>query len=61
LLDRKARSCGNIQWQKSIGGSNNEFASDVQQTSDGGYIIAGTTYSVDGDISGNHGFDDFGS
>ncbi|WP_228458786.1 T9SS type A sorting domain-containing protein [Chryseobacterium bernardetii] len=55
----KLDPAGNIQWQKSIRGSNNEFASDVQQTSDGGYIIAGTTYSVDGDISGNHGFDDF--
>lgn len=28
---------------------------DIQQTFDGGYIVAGTTYSVDGDVSGNHG------
>lgn len=50
---------GNIQWQKSLGGSNADNALDVQQTSDGGYIVAGTTYSVDGDVSGNHGLNDF--
>ncbi|MFP3833879.1 T9SS C-terminal target domain-containing protein [Chryseobacterium sp. SIMBA_028] len=46
---------GNVQWQKSIGGSNNDDAQSIQQTSDGGYIVAGTSSSTDGDIIGNHG------
>ncbi len=51
----KLNSSGNIQWQKSLGGNDGDEASSIQQTSDGGYIIAGFTYSVDGDVSGNHG------
>ncbi|MFN0213303.1 MAG: T9SS type A sorting domain-containing protein [Saprospiraceae bacterium] len=45
----------NIQWQKCLGGSNFDIASSVQQTSDGGYIVAGLTQSNNGDVSGNHG------
>jgi hypothetical protein len=30
-------------------------ANSVQQTADGGYIVAGYAYSNDGDVSGNHG------
>jgi hypothetical protein len=36
---------GNIQWQKTYGGRNGDFASSIQQTSDGGYIVAGYTTS----------------
>ena len=56
----KLDSLGNIQWQKSLGGSTGygplgSMARSVQQTIDGGYIVAGTTYANDGDVSGNHG------
>jgi hypothetical protein len=44
-----------IQWQKSIGGSNSEAANSIIQTTDGGYIIAGYSFSNDGDVSGHHG------
>jgi hypothetical protein len=36
---------GNIQWQKTYGGRSDDFASSIQQTSDGGYIVAGTVNS----------------
>lgn len=42
-----------IDWQKSYGGSNFEKAYAVQQTTDGGYIVAGEATSVDGDVIGN--------
>lgn len=50
---------GNIVWQKSIGGSSNDFANSIQTTSDGGYVFAGFSQSNDGDVSGNQGYDDF--
>ena len=36
---------GNTLWEKTFGGSNGDGAYSVQQTSDGGYIISGWTYS----------------
>jgi len=50
---------GNILWQKSLGGSGMDVAQSVQQTSDNGYIVAGATWSNDGDVSGNHGNGDY--
>ena len=45
-------------WQKCLGGSDDDVAYSIQQTSDGGYIVAGETYSTDGDVVGNHGATD---
>jgi len=50
---------GNIEWQRTFGGSSDEAAISVKQTTDGGYIVVGSTYSNDGDISGNHGDFDY--
>ncbi|RLE78827.1 MAG: hypothetical protein DRJ51_08890, partial [Thermoprotei archaeon] len=36
---------GGIEWQKTYGGSGYDIAWSVQQTSDGGYIVAGGTGS----------------
>ncbi|RKZ29449.1 hypothetical protein DRQ36_08570, partial [bacterium] len=44
-----------IQWQRSLGGSDRDHAYSIQQTSDGGFIVAGASYSNDGDVSGHHG------
>ncbi|HBI24416.1 MAG TPA: hypothetical protein DDX84_09510, partial [Nitrospiraceae bacterium] len=36
---------GNIKWQKTYGGSDNDIAFSIQQTIDGGYILTGRTRS----------------
>ena len=51
----KLNLLGEIEWQKCLGGAKNESCGTIQQTSDGGYIIAGGTESNDGDVYGNHG------
>ncbi|OGF66469.1 MAG: hypothetical protein A2Y62_17480 [Candidatus Fischerbacteria bacterium RBG_13_37_8] len=45
VLVIKLNSTGNILWRRTFGGINNDSAGSVMQTSDGGYIIAGYTYS----------------
>ena len=36
---------GNVEWQRAYGGSGDDVAYSIQQTSDGGYIVAGSTDS----------------
>ena len=55
----KLDATGNMQWQKCLGGSLQDNARSIQQTSDGGYIVAGWSSSNDGDVSGNHGNNDY--
>lgn len=47
-----------IEWQKSFGGTNADFATSIRPTTDNGYIVAGESHSNDGDVSGNHGISD---
>jgi len=42
---------GNEQWQQTFGGSETEYAGDIKQTTDGGYIIVGTTESYGSDYN----------
>src|SRR5688572_13509106 len=51
----KLDSSGNIQWQKSYGGNGADENYSLQQTTDGGYILAGGSMSDEGDVSGHHG------
>jgi len=51
----KIGSSGNLIWQKSLGGTQEEVANTVEVTTDGGCIISGPTWSNNGDVSGNHG------
>jgi uncharacterized delta-60 repeat protein len=41
----KLDSSGNVQWTKTIGGSSNDGAVSIIQSSDGGYVVAGSTES----------------
>lgn len=41
----KTDPSGNKQWEKTFGGSDSDWGCSVQQTTDGGYIIAGDTSS----------------
>jgi hypothetical protein len=50
----KFDNTGNIISQKCLGGSNSDIGMSIRLTSDGGYIMAGNTYSNDGDVSGLH-------
>jgi len=41
----KVDSSGNMQWNQTYGGAEKDFAYSMVQTSDGGYALAGETYS----------------
>jgi hypothetical protein len=49
----KLTSSGTVAWQKVLGGSGGEEANAIQQTRDGGFVIAGWTDSFDDDVK-NH-------
>ena len=51
----KTDSYGNLLWEKTIGGSDDDSPNNFYITTEGNYIISGETFSNDGDISGNHG------
>lgn len=54
----KLDATGTLQWQKTMGGSSVDWPRSMEQTTDGGYIVQGYTFSNDGDVSGNHGQND---
>ncbi len=55
----KTDASGNIQWQRSYGGTGDDHATSIIRANDNGYIIAGYSTSNNGDVSGNHGNTDF--
>ena len=51
----KTDASGNIQWQKAIGGGENEDIRSIQLTADGGYILGGSSRSnISGDKTENN-------
>ena len=55
----KLNNSGLVQWQRPLGGSSADVAKSIEQTGDGGYIIAGGSYSINGDVTGNRGGSDY--
>jgi hypothetical protein len=49
---------GTLEWQKAYGGSEYDECYSLEQTVDGGYVLAGYTYSDNGDVIGKHGSGD---
>ena len=55
----KTDASGNLQWQKNLGGSSADWGYGVKENSSGEFIVAGSTFSSNGDVSDNNGFYDF--
>jgi len=49
---------GDLIWEKSFGGSDFDVARSVIRTSDNGFLISGSTKSVNGDVTENKGGND---
>ncbi len=46
-------STPSLEWENTYGGSDEDRASDIEQTIDGGYVLAGSTSSNDFDVNTN--------
>ncbi|MBK6996438.1 MAG: T9SS type A sorting domain-containing protein [Lewinellaceae bacterium] len=55
----KLSQLGELEWERALGGTYYEGGGHIKQTTDGGYIVMASTGSVNGDVSGNHGSNDF--
>jgi len=55
----KINGGGNIQWQKALGGFDNNNGMSAAPTSDGGYILAGEAESDVGNLNDNNSNDDY--
>jgi hypothetical protein len=51
----KTDSLGNLQWQNSIGSSSSESPYDLNQLSDGSYVLAAYSLGSNGDFPEHHG------
>ena len=50
---------GSLVWQKSLGGSDFEYSYYIAQDKDQNYLVAGYSYSNNGDVSGAKGSEDY--
>jgi hypothetical protein len=55
----KLNNNGTIQWQKALGSSLNDLCTSINQTAEGGYIVSGVSSINNGDVTVNHGQEDF--
>lgn len=51
----KLDAAGTLQWQKRYGGSGLDIGNHIAVLADGSFLIAASSSSNDGDITGNHG------
>jgi gliding motility-associated-like protein len=51
----KFTASGNVQWQRRYGGSGLDIGNQIKIDPDGNFLIAASSSSNDGDITGNHG------
>lgn len=54
----KVDADGKLLWQHSLGGTQSEFAYSLATTPDGGFVLAGGTFSSDGDVTGSRSTQD---
>ncbi len=52
-------SNGTILWSKVYGGSQVDLCYSLIQSKDGGFLLGGSSYSIDGDLTANYGDQDF--
>ena len=50
----ETNASGQIVWEKTYGGSGEDVPSGMLQTTDGGFLLFGNTYSYNGDVECNH-------
>jgi hypothetical protein len=55
----KIDKSGTLLWQRSYGGTGSDRGFGISKTSDGGFIVNGVSPSIDGDVTGNHGGNDY--
>ncbi|MBP7449688.1 MAG: gliding motility-associated C-terminal domain-containing protein [Flavobacteriales bacterium] len=58
VLLARVSSGGTLLWTRTYGGSQNETASDLLTTADGGFLVMASANSNDGDVTGAHGGQD---
>jgi uncharacterized repeat protein (TIGR01451 family) len=54
----KCTAAGNLEWQRCLGGTADDWGITIVATADGGYVAGGGTLSTDGDVTGHHGSTD---
>jgi len=54
FMIKKEGVTGNTLWEKQYGGSGSDILRDMAVTEDGGYVMLGTSSSIDGDVGFNY-------
>jgi fimbrial isopeptide formation D2 family protein len=54
----KLNATGTLQWKRCFGGSGDDKAYDIKQTTDGGYIVVGKNNSTNGNVTQSRGSED---
>lgn len=55
----KLKSTGKLEWERTYGGTSGDNGYSIRNTSDGGFIVGGSSFSENGDVSENNGGWDF--